>query len=78
MKKYLLYGHDDCLFSRRAKQVLDNHDVLYHYVDIKGENLNKVALSRLVGHDIYTLPQVFLDDEYIGGFHDLQRRFSIM
>lgn len=78
MKKYLLYGHDDCLFCRRAKQVLEDNNVLYHYVDIKGENLTRVTLSRLIGHDIYTLPQIFLDDEYIGGFHDLQRRFAII
>jgi len=78
MRKYILYGHDDCLFSRRAKQAFEDNDIVYHYVDVKKECLSKKELSNIVGHDVYTLPQVFLGNEYIGGFHDLQRRFSII
>ncbi|MCZ2723687.1 GrxA family glutaredoxin [Marinomonas sp. 15G1-11] len=76
MSRYTIFGHDACGFCRRAKQLLDEKGLEYRYVDIHKEGITKSALSQLIGKDVQTVPQIFLNKGYIGGFDDLTVSFS--
>ncbi|REG81322.1 glutaredoxin domain-containing protein [Marinomonas pollencensis] len=78
MAEYILYGDDACLFCRRAREVLDEHQIDFTFIDVLQECISKSALSKIVGHEVYTLPQVFKGDNYLGGYHELQKSFQII
>lgn len=78
MPEYILYGHDACLFCRRAREVLEAHNIGFQFIDVLKESISKSGLSKIIGHDVYTLPQVFKGECYLGGYHDLQKSFGII
>ncbi len=76
MSRYTIFGHDACGFCRQAKQLLEEKELKYRYVDIHKEGITKDALSQLIGKEVYTVPQIFEDKRYVGGFDDLTHSFS--
>ena len=74
MSRYTIFGHDQCGFCRRAKALLDEQSLPYRYVDIHQENISKADLSKTVGREVTTVPQVFFGTEYVGGFEALNKR----
>ncbi len=71
MSRYTIFGHDNCGFCRRAKQLLEEQGLAYRYVNIHDEGITQDALSALVGKDVRTVPQIFKGKAYVGGFDDL-------
>lgn len=71
MSRYTIFGHQQCGFCRRAKQVLEEKGLPFRYVDIHEENISKADLSKTVGHTVTTVPQIFCGEQYIGGFEAL-------
>ncbi len=69
---YFLYGISDCPFCVKAKQLLNDMDILYVYTEIDKDNktffLNKMALKT---NNQRTFPLVFHNDKFIGGFTQL-------
>ncbi len=59
-----------CPFGVRAKQMLEQHgyDVDEHILSSRDE-----VDAFEAEHDVDTTPQVFIDDERIGGSDDLER-----
>ncbi|NIB39671.1 GrxA family glutaredoxin [Pseudomaricurvus alkylphenolicus] len=74
--RYTLFGHQQCGFCRRAKQLLEEQNLPFRYVDIHQEGISKADLSKTVGHEVTTVPQIFHGQEYVGGFEALQRRLT--
>lgn len=73
MSRYTIFGHQQCGFCRRAKQVLEDQGLPFRYVDIHEENISKADLSKTVGHTVTTVPQIFHGQQYIGGFEALEK-----
>lgn len=71
--RYTVFGHDQCGFCRRAKQLLEEQDRPFRYVDIHVQNISKADLSKTVGHEVTTVPQIFHGQTYVGGFEALER-----
>ena len=69
----VVYGKDTCLYCQQAKQLLDEHNIVYRYVDVAKSNL---SLRELVNRNVDTVPQVFVDGKYIGGFVELKKHLS--
>jgi len=76
MSRYTIFGHDACGFCHKAKQMLEEKGLPFRYVDIHKEGITKSALSELIGKDVRTVPQIFKDKEYIGGFDSLSATFE--
>ena len=76
MSRYTIFGHDQCGFCRRAKQVLEEKGLPFRYVDIHEENISKADLSKTVGHDVTTVPQILYGQTYVGGFEALERHLE--
>ncbi|WP_424400023.1 glutaredoxin domain-containing protein [Marinomonas sp.] len=78
MPEYIVYGQDACLFCRRARKVLEEHGIAFQFIDVLKESISRSALTKVIGHDVYTLPQIFKGSHYLGGFHELQKYFGII
>lgn len=69
--KYLIFGRAGCPWCEKAVDLLCRLGVCYEYrqlgVDYTREDLEK----KIPG--VKTVPQIFLDDELIGGYDKLSR-----
>ncbi len=65
-----LYVQRGCSFCAAAQRLLQARAVAFRAYDITDDSRTREELSRRTG---LTLPQIFIDDEPIGGFDGLQR-----
>ena len=70
--KAIVWSKNVCGFCVRAKQLLDLHKIAYEERNIQGEDWSPKDLLEVVPN-AQTLPQIFIDDEYIGGFVELEK-----
>lgn len=67
-----IYGRPNCPFCVRAKQFAEgvaknNPKFIYEYVDIWDMNISMEQLSEQAGKTVKTVPQIFANDEHVGG-----------
>ena len=72
MKRVTIFGREGCGFCTRAKQLCEIKSLEYRYIDINKEGISKADLEKTVGKPVETVPQVFIGQEHIGGFTDLE------
>lgn len=70
MAEVIIYSTKVCPYCDRAKMLLKQKDVLWTEIDIgaspdKREDMRKKAGGRT------SVPQIFINNEHIGGFDDL-------
>ncbi len=68
----VIFGRPACPFCVRAKSMLKlleakRDDFNYRYVDIRAEGISKADLEKTVGKPVDTVPQIFIDQDHIGG-----------
>jgi glutaredoxin 3 len=64
-----LYTTTMCSYCVRAKLLLGMRGIPYEEINLSGEHEQRADLVRATGWR--TVPQIFLDDEFIGGYHEL-------
>lgn len=69
----IIWSKDACPYCVQAKNLLDAKGIQYEERNITGGNWTKEQLLEAVP-SARTLPQIFLDDEYIGGFTELRKK----
>jgi glutaredoxin len=76
-----VYSKPNCEFCTRAKNLLDKNSLEYSVVDIAEGSIEDQVLSRerlidrvvnATGNLPKTMPQIFCDDEYVGGYTELE------
>ena len=72
--KAVVWGKYHCTFCDQAKALLDSKGIPYEERKIddgytREELLEAVPTAR-------TVPQIFLDDEYVGGFNELKTKLT--
>ncbi len=60
-----------CGFCSAAKQLLENHNVVYNQYDIWEDPAHKQQML-LLNPSAKTVPQIFIDKQLIGGYDDLK------
>lgn len=65
-----IYSKDHCSSCVRVKMLLDQLGVTNEVIDLTGDLEGMQRVAQLSGR--YTLPQVFVGNELIGGFEDVQ------
>jgi glutaredoxin 3 len=70
----IVWSKDQCTYCVQAKALLDARGIDYEERNImqdwtKEQLLEAVPTAR-------TLPQIFLDNEYVGGFTELRQRLN--
>jgi glutaredoxin 3 len=70
----IIWSKNKCIFCDMAKEFCDKFDIPYEErnIDI---NFTKDDMLKMVP-DAKTVPQIFINDEYIGGYTDLIQKFS--
>ena len=71
MAKVEIYTTSWCPFCRRALALLDGKAVTYTNIDVEEGRGQKRAMSLRSGGRT-TVPQVFINDQHIGGYEELQ------
>ncbi len=71
--KARVYGMDWCGYCARAKKLLTSNGIEFEEFGVD-EDVSFEEVSELVGKQVATVPQIFLDDEYIGGYSELVAR----
>ncbi|MFH1063595.1 MAG: glutaredoxin domain-containing protein [Candidatus Woesearchaeota archaeon] len=69
MAKAKIYTKDYCPYCRKAERLLSDAGIEYEEIDITNDPEAYATLKKQTGH--MTVPQVFIDDEFIGGCDDL-------
>ena len=64
----IVYGTQTCSYCKKAKEELDSRGIQYDWIDIT--ILGKTA-AEVTGRPVTTVPQIYLEGEYIGGYIEL-------
>lgn len=76
-KVYTVYTRHDCQWCDRAKAILENLNLPYEE-KLFGVDFTKEELIAMLGADMRpTVPQIYLEDERIGGYEDLRKHLRI-
>lgn len=70
MPKIEIYTWSTCPFCSRAKQLLDSKGADYTEYDITGDEDARAKMKDRTGGP-KSVPQIFIDDEHIGGCDEL-------
>lgn len=72
----VIYTKKPCPFCDRAKMVFDKMGIGYTELDAvsRMDEMNE-KVTEATGHVAKTVPQIWLDDQYVGGFTQLVEHF---
>jgi len=65
-----IYTNDDCVFCKKAVQLCKEESYIYRELPITTTVL--IRIEYLMGFKPRTVPQIFVNDQYLGGFTDLK------
>lgn len=70
MAKVEVYSTDYCPYCRAAERMLSAKGVPFEIIDVSDDQDKRHWLVEKTGRS--TVPQIFIDDQSIGGFTDMQ------
>lgn len=70
MPKVIIYTIPGCMGCGMAKSMFEDRGIPYEEIDVTGKPLVYQDMVRKTGGK-RTVPQVFINDKYIGGYYDL-------
>ena len=70
--KAIVWSKDQCTFCDQAKALLEMKGIEYEVRNIMHDWTREQLLEAVP--TARTVPQIFLDDEYVGGFQELRKR----
>lgn len=73
--KAVIYSKDNCTYCTQAKNLLELKNIEYEERKI-GYGYTKEQLLEVVPN-ARTVPQIFLDNEYVGGFTELKAKLLL-
>ena len=65
-----IYTTNWCPSCNAAKNLLDSIDIPYKEINIEKEDFSRTQLQELTGG--YTVPQIKINETFIGGYDQLQ------
>lgn len=73
MKKVLIYTAATCPYCVSAKKLLQEKGLVYTEIRVDLDDMEREKMISISGRR--TVPQIFIDDQHIGGFDDLYTYF---
>ena len=72
----IIYGKPGCIFCVKAKHFLERRHIPYTYIDIFSdiEQPDKDVVNDVIATGYRSMPMVFIDGAFIGGYHELEKR----
>lgn len=71
----IVWSKDHCPYCVQAKALLTQQGITYEERNIMHGTWTKEQLLEAVP-TARTLPQIFLDEEYVGGFNELKQKLT--
>ena len=71
----IVYSKDNCVWCDRAKNLLDSVEFSFEEIDLSNDN-DRREFYKKVGEGVSTVPQIYIDNERIGGFPQLVNWFE--
>ena len=72
--KAIVWSKDNCTYCDQAKKLLELHDIYFEEKKI-GHGYTLQDLLEVVPN-ARTAPQIFLDEDYVGGFTELKQKLE--
>ena len=72
-KGTIVYGKKSCPFCEMAKEELRMRGLPFEWVDL--EEIGKTA-KEVTGRDVKSVPQIYINGDYVGGYDDLKSRLD--
>lgn len=76
---FTVFGKENCPYCVKAKALLQSKMLEFKYFDVAdGSTYNEMQnlVGEATGALAQTVPQIFVDDRYIGGHDDLVEYFN--
>ena len=70
----LIYTKTNCPYCVRAKQFFKEKNIIFEEVDLTNDSSELDKLKGVTG--FLTLPQIFINHEFVGGYADLIEKFE--
>lgn len=70
MKNIKIYSKTGCPFCQMATKWFDKHKIIYEEI-LLNDNMKRLEFYESVGNSVSTVPQIFINEERIGGYMDL-------
>ena len=70
MEQVTIYGRMSCPFCVAAKNLCESRNMPYVWVDMIEKGLSKQVVADRIGRPVYTVPQILVGGEYVGGYDD--------
>jgi glutaredoxin 3 len=74
MQKAIIWSKSNCSYCEQAKQLLTMKGIVFEERKI-GKEWTKEQLLEAVP-TARSVPQIFLDDQYVGGFTELRQKLN--
>lgn len=69
-----IYGKPTCVWCEKAKRLAAQYGFEYNYIDVEYKTNLEEMKSRIP--DAKTIPQIWWDDRYLGGYDGLAEEIS--
>ena len=69
MANVIMYSSQLCPFCTRARHLLDSKGVMYQNIDVDADPELRLEMMQKSGQR--TVPQIWINDEHVGGFTDM-------
>lgn len=66
----LIYSKEGCIYCINAKKLLDKKQIKYKLIELSNNRDLHLKLASQTGQN--TVPYIFINNDFIGGFQDLQ------
>jgi glutaredoxin 1 len=74
----VILGKSDCPYCTKAKELVESIGFNYKYIDIVSKGFSKEDLEVYTGCKVETVPQIFADGKYIGGYTEFADYVTFM
>ena len=68
-----MYSTPRCIWCDRVAILLEKHGVNVHKIDVSGSKELLNEMQEAAGEKVTTVPQVIIDEKYIGGYTEVER-----
>lgn len=72
MAKVEIYSKDYCPYCQQAKNLFDEKGVEYTEYDVTSDEAKQKEMMERSEGNLLTVPQIYINDELVGGYTDLQ------
>jgi glutaredoxin 3 len=72
--KVVIWSKNGCTYCEKAKALLESKEIAYEERNINTSWTKEQLLEAVP--NARTVPQIFIDDELIGGFDDLAKKLA--